>query len=125
MDQDNKDVKFTKTGETKTINGYKCEKWNYTSNDEQGVAWMTKDLGALKMFSGYSMHGSDDNQPEWMKEIESEGAFPMDVNIKDNYGNDQGKMEVTSVKKESLDASLFTVPAGYKKFEMPGMNSGK
>ncbi len=124
MDQDNKDVEFTKTGETKTINGYKCEKWLYKSNDDQGVAWMTKELGAFTMFSGGSMRGSD-NKPEWMKEIESEGAFPMEVDIKDKDGKDQGKLEVTSVQKESLDASLFTVPSGYKKFEMPGMNSGK
>lgn len=124
MNKDNEDVKFTKTGETRTINGYKCEKWIYKSKDEQGEAWMTKDLGKLKMFSGYSMQDKS-NQPEWMKEIESEGAFPMLVNIKDNSGNDQGKMEVTSVNKESLDASLFKVPAGYHKFEMPGMNSGK
>jgi hypothetical protein len=37
--------------------------------------------------------------------------------------NGQSKtiMEVTGVERKSLDDSLFTVPADYKKTEIPGM----
>lgn len=117
----NKDVKFSKTGETKTINGYKCEKWVYSSDDEQGEAWMTKDLGSFTLFSGGPMRRQN-NQPDWMKELENEGAFPMLVTIKDKSGNDKGQLEVTSVKKESLNSDLFTPPSDYKKFDMPQMH---
>ncbi len=118
MNENEGEVKFTKTGVTKTINGYKCEKWLYKSNDEQGEAWMTKKLGSFTLLTGQSMRSAE-SKPEWMKEIEKENAFPMLVKIKDKNGNETGQLEVTSVKKESLKSSLFEVPSGFKKFNMP------
>ena len=42
--------KFDKTGETKKINGYECEKWVYTDdNGDKTEAWMTKELGNFKI----------------------------------------------------------------------------
>jgi hypothetical protein len=32
-------------------------------------------------------------------------------------------MEVTGVERKSLDDSIFTVPADYKKTEIPGMQA--
>ncbi len=113
-----KDVDFKKTDETKTINGYDCVKWVYKSKDAHGDMWMTKDLGSFMMFNSPMGHSE---QPEWMKTIQNEGYFPMLVTIYDNDNKTTSQMEVTSVEKKSLDASLFTVPSDYKLFQMPNM----
>ena len=89
--------KFDKTGETKKINGYECEKWVYTDdNGDKTEAWMTKELGN---FMGFSNHYVD--------------------------GKVESSMEVKSVEKKSLDESMFEVPAGFNKLSMPMMNRGQ
>ena len=115
------DIKMT--GETKDINGYKCEKWTFKDEDgTTGEAWMTKGIKNFFFFSN-PMAGNND-QPEWQKKLTNEGYFPMMVISKDADGNIDSKMEVTSIEKKSLDESLFTAPDGYKKMEMPMMPHG-
>jgi hypothetical protein len=44
-DDNNKDdFKFTKTGRTKTILGYKCDEWVGQSADSKAVYWVTSDI---------------------------------------------------------------------------------
>jgi hypothetical protein len=108
-----------KTGETKNINGYTCEKWIYRDEGEVTEAWMAKDLGSFFMFQNPMTGGS---QPSWQDRIQGEGFFPMLVINKDASGKEQGRMEVKSVEKKSLDSSLFSAPAGYQKLNMPMMD---
>jgi hypothetical protein len=111
------------TDETKDINGFKCEKWIFKDDDgTTGEAWMTKGIRNFYFFNN-PMRGNND-QPEWQKKLSNEGYFPMMVISKDKDGNLDSKMEVTSVDKTSLDASLFSAPADYKKMEMPMMPHG-
>ena len=112
------DVKMT--GETKDINGFKCEKWTFKDDDgNTGEAWMTKGIRNFFFFSN-PMGGRSD-QPEWQKKLTNEGYFPMMVTTKNSDGEIESTMEVTSVEKKSLDESLFTPPSDYKKMEMPTM----
>ncbi len=114
--------KFDKTGETKEINGYECEKWVYTDDDgNKTEAWMTKELGN---FMGFSNPMANDESSSWQKEIEGKGYFPMQA-IHYEDGKVESSMEVKSVDKKSLDAGMFEVPADYKKFSMPMMNRGQ
>ena len=107
---------FVKTSETKTINGYKCEKWVIKEGDKTSEAWMTKDLGGFVFFQ--SPMGNHQKQ-KWQEDIENSGYFPMLVVEKDSDGNETGRFEVKSVEKKSLDNSFFTVPAGYNQMKMP------
>ncbi len=111
------------TGETKDINGYKCEKWTFKDEDgTTGEAWMTKGIKNFFFFS--NPMGGNDDQPEWQKKLTNEGYFPMMVITKDSDGNIDSKMEVTSIEKKSLSESLFNAPADYKKMPMPMMPHG-
>ena len=113
---------FVKTGETKTINGYKCEKWVIKEGDKTSDAWMTKDLGGFIFFQSPMGHHQ---KQKWQEDIENSGYFPMLVVEKDSDGNETGKFEVKSVEKKSLDNSFFTVPEGYNQMKMPMGGQGK
>jgi len=113
---------FVKTGETKTINGYKCEKWIIKEGDKTSDAWMTKDLGGFMFFQ--SPMGGHEKQ-KWQEDIEKSGYFPMLVVEKDSDGNETGRFEVKSVEKKSLDDSFFAVPVGYSQMKMPMGGQGK
>ena len=107
---------FVKTSETKTINGYKCEKWVIKEGDKTSEAWMTKDLGGFVFFQSPMGHHQ---KQKWQEDIENSGYFPMLVVEKDSDGNETGRFEVKSVEKKSLDDSFFAVPAGYNQMKMP------
>jgi Domain of unknown function (DUF4412) len=112
------DIKIT--GETKDINGFKCEKWIFKDDEgKSGEAWMTKGIGNFFFFSNPMR--PDRNEPEWQQKLTNEGYFPMMVISKDADGSVESKMEVTSIEKKSLDESLFTPPADYKKMDIPMM----
>ncbi|MBZ0200029.1 MAG: DUF4412 domain-containing protein [Ignavibacteriaceae bacterium] len=111
-----------KTGETKKINGYTCEKWVMNDNNRNIEAWVTEELGNF-FFAQNPMGGNDG--PAWQKEFEGKSFFPMQVVEKDAKGNVESKMEVTKVEKTSLSSDLFKAPAGYHKMEIPGMGSMK
>ncbi len=103
---------FSRTGETKEILGHTAEKWIYKDGDDQGEAWMTKEIGAFKLLD----NPMQENKPKWQKEIVEAGYFPLEV-----YNNGKKVYEVTGIEKKSLDESMFEAPADYKKMDMPTM----
>ncbi len=124
-DKDGKDFDFQdlekyKTGKTKEMFGHKCEQVIYKDEEtgETVEAWIATDMGSF-MFAQNPM--MPDQQPEWQKKF-GNGAFPMQVIVKDADGNTKEVFEVTELKEESLSPSLFEVPAGYQKMSIPGMN---
>ncbi len=114
---------FKMTGETKKINGYECEKWVYSDDDGgKTEAWMTKALGNFMGFSN-PMMGNEENS--WQKKIEGQGYFPMLAIHYDDSGDVESSMEVKSAEEKSLDDSMFEVPSGFRKFDIPMMNKGQ
>jgi Domain of unknown function (DUF4412) len=121
--------KVTSTGKTETVAGITCEHWLIGDNAD---ACMAKGLG---YFGGGGSSGilsklknlalrekikaKIDTNPEFAKFIEG-GAFPLKMAQIEN-GQSKTIMEVTSIERKSLDDSLFSVPADYKKSEIPGM----
>jgi hypothetical protein len=120
--------KVTSTGKTETIAGIPCEHW--LIGDKTDVC-MAKGLGyfggggsggILDKLKNLALRdkikGQLDANPEFAKFVEG-GAFPLKMA---NIENGQPKtiMEVTGVERKSLDDSIFTVPADYKKTEIPG-----
>ncbi len=116
--EESSNEQMKKTGETREINGYTCEKWEI--NDESGAteAWLTKDLGGF-MFMNNPMGG--ESKTQWQSGIEGSGLFPMLVIHRDASGNEDTRFEVKSVEKISLSSDLFTPPAGYQKMSIPMM----
>lgn len=108
----NSNEKFVKTGETKEILGYTAEKWTYSDGENKGEAWMTKEIGGFNLFD----NPMQENKPEWQKDIETAGYFPLEV-----YENGKKVYEVTNIDKKTLDESMFQAPAGYQKMDMPMM----
>jgi hypothetical protein len=45
------------------------------------------------------------------------GYFPMRIISKDSTGEESGRIEVSSVQKKSLTASLFRIPSSYEKLD--------
>ncbi len=119
-DDTDKEVDFKPTGETKEILGYTCEKWVYSGDDNNAEVWMAKNIGNFKFFDGGGM-GKPKRKANWETEIEKSGYFPMLVINKDKNGTVLNQLEVTSVKKKSVDDSHFKIPADYQKFSMPNM----
>ena len=108
----NDDTKFIKTGETKEILGNTAEKWTYSDGENKGEAWMTNEIGGFNLFD----NPMQKNKPEWQKDIETAGYFPLEV-----YENGKKVYEVTNIDKKTLDESMFQAPAGYQKMDMPMM----
>jgi hypothetical protein len=106
------DFKVTKTEEFATIMKYKCRKY-LTEGVEQGQKivysiWATTEIKDLnpKDFSKIKIGRASSSG--FMHQIDG-------VPLKIEGSLQQGKMvmEVSSIKKESLSATLFQVPAGY------------
>ncbi len=117
-----------KTGETETILGYKCEKFVMKTDKSSTAMWLTSELGGfmgsgsggMGGFGGRRGSGSQQAQA-WEKALAGKNMFPMRVVGSSPDGKESFRMEVTAVEKQSLPASDFQVPAGWRKFEMPNM----
>jgi len=110
---------ITKTGETKKILGYECEKFLFDQDGSKGESWMTKELGAFMFFTE-----SHQGMADWQKEILNEGYFPLQVT---EYSN--GKVEssyvVTEVTPKELSSDMFAIPSSYQKLDMGNMGNIK
>jgi len=111
---------ITKTGETKKILGYDCEKFLFVQDGSKGESWMTKDLGSF-MFFGQSQKEIAD----WQKEILDEGYFPLQVTEYDDNGKVESAYNVVEVTPQELSSDMFAVPSSYQKLDMPDMGSIK
>ncbi|HSL90358.1 MAG TPA: DUF4412 domain-containing protein [Ignavibacteriaceae bacterium] len=108
---------ITKTGETKSILGYDCEKFLFTQKDMKGEAWMTKELGAFMFFME-----SQEEMPGWQAEVLDAGYFPLHVTQHDTRRDVTGVYDVKEVTPLKLSDDLFELPSSYKKFDL--MNLG-
>jgi hypothetical protein len=111
---ENKPV-IRKTGKTKKILGYLCEKIVVkTANDETEI-WGTKALGHLassisKVFGA----ASSDDEGAWSDELTKLGIFPLVASTKVE-GEVVESQTVTRIEARSLPDELFELPADYKR----------
>jgi hypothetical protein len=112
-----KNVKVTKTSETTKILGYSCTKYIVEYSDEkhkmQQILWATKDIPGLEL---KNMGSSRMNRSQKIYYDKIDGV-PLKIEMHMEQGN--MVMEAKDIKKQSLPASDFTVPADYKKVDMP------
>lgn len=120
---------ITRTGNTKTVNGYTCEIVRIESTRISGTVCLTPReelnipesdyqtmLAMQKMARemAESMLGSTQQKHVWL-----DGGVPMAYS--QTMGNISVSGSVTSISTEALSDSLFTVPEGFEKRTMPGM----
>lgn len=110
------DLNIKRTGETKSIHGYNCEKFILRDNDNENAhteIWMTKDINVEWGMLAEPWTGSAD-------EIVS--SFPTDLvfNKKyfpvlvENYENEklESKLEAIHIDEKSLNSGVVSVPTG-------------
>lgn len=111
-----KDIKPQKTGKTEKINGYACELWTMTAeeNGEKMVSemWMSKDFPEIKGLM---------QKNQLLPKMSEQDGMPLRMIVRDNSGKEMMRWEVLDVKAKSLDDKLFKVPSDYIKqsFMMP------
>lgn len=121
-----------KTGKTETILGYTCEQYVTTEGGQTTEMWITDQLGTfMGLSAGNPMGGAmggggrgakGASTAGWEKALKGkEGAFPLRVIARDNKGRETFRLEAKKIEPGPLPASLFTPPAGFQKFSMPGM----
>jgi hypothetical protein len=114
---------LNRTGETREIQGYRAEKLEYKSGKQHVEAWVTNELGDFVFFANPVV--SSDIQPEWERTFRGEGHFPLMVTVKDGGGRETVKFEVTSIQEVPLEESMFEIPDGYNKVQLPVHGEGE
>ncbi len=112
-----------KLGTTQKIAGMSCDDYQITDENGKSVkACITSSLGRFvlpDMSGGMGRRGGGGGQPAWVKAFGDRPAFPLKVWSDDGSTN----MEVTSVDRSPVAASLFEIPDGY--VDMSGMMRGR
>jgi len=123
---------IVKTGKTDTILGYSCEIVAIKTEHGESEICASKELGQFysqrSAQPGMGRHGTGgggEGDYAWAKEFRDKGFFPLRAVTKDENGKEINRLEATKIEKKSLDASLFSIPEGYTKFDLAGMLGGK
>ena len=108
------DTKVTATGETKTIKGFKCEKYIMTFMGVENVQWLSKDVTGYAEYEKIGKKVMRDS-PQFRKMGLSGGLSGKGFPVKMESGV-MGMTTTTTlqkIEKTSLDRDLFKVPEGY------------
>ncbi len=116
-----KAVQIKKLGTTKKIAGVDCEDYEFSGDNGKPMkACITSSLGRFVFPQMGGMgRGRGSGPPAWAKAFGDRPAFPLKV------WSDDGSvaMEVTSVERGSVPASVFEIPDGY--VDMSGVMRGR
>lgn len=109
-----------KTGNVKTIQGYKCNEFAVKNADErvQVTYWLA--AGKFDFFLRLlKVLNRKDKSAVYFQQLTGvEGMFPFlstQVNLETN--KDEVKMEVTKIEKKVVDGNKFEIPKDYQKFQ--------
>jgi hypothetical protein len=129
-----KDFKFEKMGEKKTVNGFPCEMYRILVDgkptEEDCVSpWSAgiikvSDFEGLREFAESMMQGLGANQKDqnWFmfkKRFEEFPGFPVTRVVLDPDGKRRPQEEIKSVKRGSIDGAKFAPPVGFTKTPSP------
>lgn len=112
---DDTDYTFKNTGETKTINGYLCQKYVMTSENLEGEFWFTKDIAfKVPSFSKAFLSVSKTSNQKVPDIDPSAHGFMMEMIAKDNSSNSVTRMVVKDINTAPYNIKM----ADYKKAGM-------
>jgi hypothetical protein len=101
------------TGKKETVAGIECEHVIVTAKEGQYDVCGAKGLGSFASLPSPMNRGN--SGPPGLDRL-GKDFFPLKMQ---KVGGDV-VMQVTKIEKKSLDASMFAIPEGYQKMEMPG-----
>ncbi len=110
-------------GKTEKIAGYSCEVWRITDKEHhraKSELCVAKGFGKAATFWIDPKEARRSSQPSWVKQLVEEGGFGLRSIQYDEAGKESVRMEVASIEKKTLDASLFAFPADWAKHDMSG-----
>jgi hypothetical protein len=107
-----------KTGQTKVINGYKCDQYKFEDDNAVTEVWATTELGNF-YFLQNPMGGENGVQSMF----NNAGFFPLIILSKNKVNGTDFKMEATEIEKMSLSDNEFAIPAGYNKLDAGMFNT--
>ena len=120
-------MKITDTGKTEVIAGHTCTVYHAVDPDDQSEsdACIATDMGNFMLLDapGRGEHASQGSKIfSIIKNMlgSKAGMFPLKVTTTKN-GKTEGVFVATSIKAQTLPASEFAPPAGYKAMGGPGM----
>jgi hypothetical protein len=113
------DSHIQRTGKTKKILGYHCEQLLLRSGDVQTEYWGTKKLTSLASTIA-RVFGSGESAGGVSDALAALGYFPMIARTRFE-GRVIEYTEVTKITRCTVEDSLFTVPADYRKESAPEM----
>lgn len=116
------EAKVTKTGETKTIEGYKCEKWIVETSEAKSEMWVTNELGItmvdmLGFMSGRNAAAYAKNFPKGIEKME---GISLETNVTQTKNGEKSKIVIHDIKKQKVDDAIFSTE-GYQMMDMPEM----
>jgi hypothetical protein len=118
-----------KTGNSKTINGYKCTEYIVKTTSPMmsvtGDMWVTQDIDTSEFEKFKDFAGQGMTQMFGGEELSKIKGFAIQTNSKITVmgQNTEGSTEVLSISRDPVSSSLFELPKDYKMKDMP--NPGK
>jgi hypothetical protein len=113
------EVKITKTSETAKIIGYNCTKYIAETTVEgkpsTQIFWTTNEIKDFDFKSLARQRMGKGQQPMFYEQID---GVPLKMEMNMPQGN--MVMEAAEIKRESLNADLFKIPADFTETKMPG-----
>lgn len=122
LPRDTNKVSVRRTGKKQKILGYNCEEIIFEESGATMEVWGTTELSSLREAIRTLNDIQKQQVPQWSKELEKLKLFPMKTIV--SVQGTKAETNVTSIQKKSLPESMFEVPAGYTRQEVPAGQPG-
>ena len=113
-----KDMSFTVTKETKTIDGHLCKKVIARNEEGTWTAWVAQDIPTP--FADLLRSMRQPGQPDRFKSWDGLNGFPMEMTSESIDGKEKSTMYTKDLQLGPVDEHIFSLD-GYKMMEIPGM----
>jgi hypothetical protein len=115
-------VKITKTGETKTIDGYKCEKVIVESDQATSECWMTTDVkvSMQDIMGAMASRNAKQYQQKMPQGYDKLEGVSIETATTNKKSGEKSNVKVHDIKIGKVDDAMFSIE-GYQMMEMPPM----
>lgn len=112
-------VKVEKTGVTRDLSGYSCEKWEVinTEADRKVIYWVAKDKFDFFIPMLRTLNRKDEQAVYFLEIPDANGVFPMQGTESKLSGGNISTLKVEKITPSKMVDNLFSVPGGFTKFE--------
>ena len=118
QDETNPEIQVVPLGRTQVINGMRCTGYKVTEGDQISHVWTTEDPDAKQLFTDQlSMTGNDNEEGQGARAMLARYGAAILTQTFDEEGN--FRVELWAFERKPLPDSLFAIPAGFTKMQMP------